>query len=609
MPNSPSMLRSAPAASADGASAHAPAQLAKNALRRLAAARLEPTPENYARAYAEEGGIARTPMLPLRIRESLERVVGRVAPNKAERDGFVRAIDEGRWEDAQRTGDRIAEDAASQALGWAQTIERLARALERGNRLWTPARKKESLQRVVESSASDLQRLQHRLKQLVASWEQAGDEAPAEAVRSEEAPAGVPPAAAKATSAVALPAASLTPESAGWQPMMRSLESTVRTAINADDAAARELAGELGGLADRIAAQGATAEAAVEIEAVCQRARRWLGHRHHLVDELAALCKELSAGLVELAEDDSWARGQCENLEARLADGLNARSVRAASDLLAKTREKQRSLRSERERARDALKTVIRGLMNELGELGDETDRFESSLGRYADGIEKADSLDGLADMVREMVSESRAVQERVGNARRKLLDDQAQAAQLEHRVRQLESELRQLSDEVSTDALTQVANRRGLHQAFDVERARLERTPGDMALGLIDIDNFKKLNDSLGHAAGDEALKGLATQIREGLRPVDTVARYGGEEFVVMMPGTPVDQAQQVLTRLQRTISAALFMHENRELLITFSAGVTAYRSGETLDAALQRADEALYEAKRGGKNKTCAA
>jgi diguanylate cyclase len=177
MPNSSSStLRSAPAAAADGASAHAPAQLAKNALRRLAAARLEPTPENYARAYAEEAGVARMPLMPARIRESLERVVGRVASNKAERDGFVRAIDECRWEDAQRTGDRIAEDAASQALAWAQTIERLARALERGNRLWTPARKKESLQRVVESSGSDLQRLQHRLKQLIASWEQATEE-------------------------------------------------------------------------------------------------------------------------------------------------------------------------------------------------------------------------------------------------------------------------------------------------------------------------------------------------------------------------------------------------------------------------------------------------
>ena len=78
----------------------------------------------------------------------------------------------------------------------------------------------------------------------------------------------------------------------------------------------------------------------------------------------------------------------------------------------------------------------------------------------------------------------------------------------MSERVTQLEDEMRRLSDEVSTDQLTQIANRRGLMQAFEVERARLERSGGELSIGLLDIDNFKKLNDSLGHAAGDEALK-----------------------------------------------------------------------------------------------------
>ena len=94
---------------------------------------------------------------------------------------------------------------------------------------------------------------------------------------------------------------------------------------------------------------------------------------------------------------------------------------------------------------------------------------------------------------------------------------------------------------------------------------------------------------------------------MRGSLRPVDAVARFGGEEFVVLLPGTPVEEAQQVLTRLQRRLSASLFMHENKEVFVTFSAGVTAYRPGEGLEEALERADEALYEAKRSGKNRTC--
>jgi diguanylate cyclase len=95
---------------------------------------------------------------------------------------------------------------------------------------------------------------------------------------------------------------------------------------------------------------------------------------------------------------------------------------------------------------------------------------------------------------------------------------------------------------------------------------------------------------------------------VSESLRPVDVVARYGGEEFVVMLPDTPLDEAQKVLTRLQRNLSAEFFTtSDERKVFITFSAGVTTYRLGEPIESALDRADVALYEAKRTGKNRTC--
>jgi diguanylate cyclase len=129
------------------------------------------------------------------------------------------------------------------------------------------------------------------------------------------------------------------------------------------------------------------------------------------------------------------------------------------------------------------------------------------------------------------------------------------------------------------------------------------------MSIGLLDIDNFKRLNDTLGHAAGDEALKALAALVDKTLRPTDSVARYGGEEFVVLLPDTPVDEGQQILTRLQRSLSVGLFMHEEKQVFVTFSAGVTAFRIGERIEVALERADQALYDAKRNGKNRTCVA
>ena len=84
-------------------------------------------------------------------------------------------------------------------------------------------------------------------------------------------------------------------------------------------------------------------------------------------------------------------------------------------------------------------------------------------------------------------------------------------------------------------------------------------------------------------------------------------VARFGGEEFVVLLPQTPMDEAQAILTRLQRTLTGGLFMHEQKQVFVTFSAGVTAYRLPESVEAALERADRGMYEAKRTGKNRTC--
>jgi diguanylate cyclase len=94
---------------------------------------------------------------------------------------------------------------------------------------------------------------------------------------------------------------------------------------------------------------------------------------------------------------------------------------------------------------------------------------------------------------------------------------------------------------------------------------------------------------------------------VKKGLRPVDTVARFGGEEFVVLLPATPLGEGQETLSRLQRSLTKSLFLHEAKEVFVTFSAGVTLWRPNETLQTALERADEALYEAKRSGKNRTC--
>lgn len=607
-----------------GAAAH----LAKGALRRLAAARLEPTPANFARAYAEEAG---EPLpsegLPAKAKPLVDKLVARSTDDPALRAELAAALLGGRLDDLQRALDRGADAAAAQSQAWAQLIERLAKGLERSSRQWTSGRKKDSLQRVLAGSRSDAQRLQQRLLHLITAWEEGTEDQGVELNESAQRDAGMavaaapteaaassvpsPPATSFAATETALVAA--VAKAAAPDPhhprMQASLSHALRAGLPASEPRAVELADELAALADRIQQQGANAELADQVAQVCARAERLFAHRHHLVDELMQLCRSLTDGMADLAEDGSWAQGQSQAMAARLEAGAGARAVHAARELLENTRHQQRQLCTERNQARDALKAVIHAMLSELGELGQATGRFNDNVARYAVVIEQADTLESLADLVREMAGESRAVHEVVAGARDRLAQEHAHAAALEGRVRELESELRRLSDEVSTDALTQVANRRGMAAAFEAERARVDRGGPGLAIALIDIDNFKRLNDTLGHAAGDVALKSLAARVKEWLRPVDHLARFGGEEFVVLLPATPVDEAQQVLTRLQRKLSAALFMHEGREVFVTFSAGVTAHRPDEPIDLALERADEALYEAKRTGKNRTCIA
>ena len=549
---------SKPGAAAAPSEPAPPAQLAKAALRRLALDRLAPTPENYAAAYQKEQGGAPLAVLPPS------------AHDPAELSGAQLAL----------------------------LIDRIVQGLERGGRQWTLACRKEGLRRVLNGSRGDTARLQQHLGQLLKSWDSDGLGAPGLITAAADASPAVSPAAAPAAAeAAAQP----------WNRVVASFDRAVRQALPARDTAGRELAEAIAQTTQRLQSTGATQELADELERLCGRADWVLQHREHLMDQLGALCIELTHSLAELAEDSSWAQGQSEAMCARLQDGLTARSVKSASELLRSTRDRQAELRVERNVARQALKSMIQNMLAELGELGQQTGRFQDNASRYADVVEAADSLESLAGVVREMVDEGRAVHAVVSQTRQRLNDEHRRATTLAQQVEQLEGELRRLSNEVSTDPLTQVANRRGLQQAFEVERARSDRTGAGLAVGLLDIDNFKRLNDELGHVVGDEALKSLAALVRDTLRPTDVVARYGGEEFVVLLADTRASEGQQVLTRLQRSLSVGLFMHEQKNVLVTFSAGVTEYRHGERVEDALERADQALYEAKRMGKNRTC--
>ncbi|HMW17167.1 MAG TPA: GGDEF domain-containing protein [Accumulibacter sp.] len=174
--------------------------------------------------------------------------------------------------------------------------------------------------------------------------------------------------------------------------------------------------------------------------------------------------------------------------------------------------------------------------------------------------------------------------------------------ASAQQRINELEQALHEARAAALTDPLTGALNRRGFDEACRRESARARRKGVRIALAMIDLDDFKKINDEFGHAIGDEALIHLVRTLRNALRPTDILCRFGGEEFVVLLPETRRCDAAAAITRIQRRFSAKTL--PGTDIQVTFSAGVVVQDYDESLDDTLARVDAATYSAKRNGKN-----
>ncbi|MBI5335036.1 MAG: GGDEF domain-containing protein [Burkholderiales bacterium] len=187
------------------------------------------------------------------------------------------------------------------------------------------------------------------------------------------------------------------------------------------------------------------------------------------------------------------------------------------------------------------------------------------------------------------------------------VLGDQLSA--MRHRLKSQKAELEdafmRIQEMAIRDELTGLYNRRYMLEVIAQQIQRLERSGASFSLVILDLDHFKRINDTLGHAVGDQVLRHFAQVARKNLRQTDVIARWGGEEFLVLLPDTPGDQGIQGVQRMRASLEEGPLV-QKPEVKVTFSAGLTEFQPGETLEQAIERADQALYQAKARGRNCT---
>jgi len=256
----------------------------------------------------------------------------------------------------------------------------------------------------------------------------------------------------------------------------------------------------------------------------------------------------------------------------------------------------QSSAQSGRLHASEDLDREIREEIERVGQRLQESDNLQDlkqSVSRHLASIGEAVGRFRTQETERERVlsGQLEAMQEKV--------------AAMEAHSEQMQEQVRKERLRAMTDLLTELPNREAWQERLSFEYNRWQRYSHPLTVGVLDIDLFKRINDSYGHKAGDRVLQLVAKEFRERLRTTDFVARFGGEEFVVLFPETEPADARSVVDKLREHVGKLPFHFRGEPVTVTFSAGLAGFVAGDTEESVFDRADRALYQAKDAGRDR----
>ena len=400
------------------------------------------------------------------------------------------------------------------------------------------------------------------------------------------------------------PAVAIDRDGDAWKAATVSLLNRAVPALLAHEDPFSERARQTAHLLQSLPADGGkAAPSSVEaFVAACGGHGNTIGIRQAL---LLDVLRQFIANIAVLSEQESWVQGQVVSVETLLAGPLSTELLKAAVENLKDVAERQTQIKTSRDSARESVEQMLEAFIANLDKVASSASVYHNRIGDYSDRLATVKTAEQLQPILTGLRQETEALGEQARATKETLNNTRLELQQAQGRIQALEAKLEQVSELAREDPLTKSLNRRGMIEALgrEMHRARRHRLP--LCIALLDIDNFKQLNDKLGHQAGDNALVHLVAVIKTTLRQLDVIARFGGEEFLLLMPNTGLEDAVQAVTRIQRELTRSIFMHEHQRVLVTFSAGAALVGENETQDGLIQRVDAALYRAKREGKNR----
>ncbi len=252
-------------------------------------------------------------------------------------------------------------------------------------------------------------------------------------------------------------------------------------------------------------------------------------------------------------------------------------------------------------KANEILDAELQKILKMLDSTSQGTDRFGKTLDQFTGQLNTPPDMGTLKTIVGRVAQETRMITDQ--NARL-----QTQLSQSTQQMAELRYNLDKVKQESLTDPLTEVGNRKYFQNEIERLLNEAAETNTPLSLLMVDIDFFKKFNDTYGHLIGDQVLKLVGRTLLENIKGRDVVARYGGEEFAVLLPQTGQDAAMHLAEQLRRAVGTKKITKKNtNETLgaITLSIGVAQYRKDEPMTSLIDRADQGLYQAKQTGRNR----